>query len=163
MLSLARRLKTSISYSIALAQFVNSARTKLVRNGRHRFAVGLRRLFEAEGDLFFKFAGEVDVGASVAGSALDENSADFGTDGFDLDVDGGVVDFGHKSFVDTVFVDDGAVEAEHFKGGEVEVFDGSLIAAFNGVLHPRQTGFSPAVHGGVATGRKAGGGQTKQY
>ena len=110
-------------------------------------------LFEAEGDLFFEFAGEVDVGASEAGSALDEDSADFGTDGFDLDVDGGLVDFGDQGLVDAVFVDDGAIEAKHFQGGEVEVFDGALVAAFDGVLHPRQAGFPPAVDGGIATGK----------
>ena len=126
------------------------------------FATGLRRLFEAEGDLFFEFAGEVDVGAAEAGSALDEDSADFGADGFDLDVDGGLVDFGDEGFVDAIFVDDGAVEAEHFEGGKIEVFDGALITAFDGVFHPRQAGFASAVDGGVATG-KAGCGQTKQY
>ena len=127
------------------------------------FAVDLRRLFEAEGDLFFQFAGEVDVGATESGSALDEDSADFGANGFDLNIDGGVIDFGDKGFVDAVLVDDGAIEAEHFKGGEVEIFDRALITAFDGVFHPRQAGFPPAVHGGVATGRKAGCGQTKQY
>lgn len=94
-------------------------------------------LFEAEGDLFFQFARKVDVGAAKTGSALDEDSADFGSNGFDLNIDGGVIDFGDKGFVDAVFVDDGAVEADHFKGGEVEIFDGALIAAFDGVFHPR--------------------------
>ena len=125
------------------------------------FAVGLRHLFEAEGDLFFQFAGEVDIGAAEAGSALDEDSADFGADSFDLDVDGGLIDFGDQSLVDAVFVDDGAVEAEYFEGGEVEVFDGALVTAFDGVFHPRQACFASAVDGGVATGRKGGCGQAK--